>query len=99
MGAHCVYNMYKKYTHIIIMSSSPSIYDTFIKNTIKEECAKVAYLDCKYREIAYIKCMNQTNENSRHCNYMSDILHICCNQQNVTQTNVIIPEPAKDTTK
>ena len=52
------------------MSESVSMYETHLKNTTKNECANVAFMDCKYREIAYIKCMNQTNENTRYCNYM-----------------------------
>ena len=77
--------MYKKSIHIIIMSDSVSMYETYLKNTIKYECTNVAFMDCKYREIAYIKCMTQTNENSRYCNYMSDILHMCCNNSSMAQ--------------
>lgn len=67
------------------MVDSVSMYETYLKNIIKYECTNVAYMDCKYREIAYIKCMTQTNENSRYCNYMSDILHMCCNKSNMAQ--------------
>ena len=83
------------------MSLSPSIYKTFIKNMINDECASVAYMDCKYREIAYIKCMNQSNENSRYCNYMSDILRICCKQPNIAQmpTAAATAEPAQGMSK
>ena len=79
------------------MSDSVSMYETYLKNTIKYECANVAYMDCKYREIAYIKCMNQTNENSRYCNYMSDILQICCNNPSMSQYIIKAPSTANFT--
>ena len=82
------------------MSLSPSIYKTFIKNMINDECASVAYMDCKYREIAYIQCMNQSNENSRYCNYMSDILRICCKSPNMAHMSAAAAtEPAQDISK
>jgi len=73
------------------MSDSVSMYETYLKNTIKYECANVAFMDCKYREIAYIKCMTQSNENSRYCNYMSDILQICCNNPSMSQYTIKAP--------
>jgi hypothetical protein len=84
------------------MSVTPSIYETYIKNMINDECASVAYMDCKYREIAYIRCMNQSNENSRYCNYMSDILRICCKQPNINMTQMpaaAVAEPVQDISK
>ena len=83
------------------MSVSPSIYKTFVKNMINDECASVAYMDCKYREIAYIQCMNQSNENSRYCNYMSDILRICCKQSNINMAHMqaVAAEPVQDISK
>jgi len=83
------------------MSLSPSIYNTFVKNMINDECKSVAYMDCKYREIAYIKCMNQSNENSRYCNYMTDILRICCKQPNIniTQMQAVATEPVQNISK
>ena len=78
------------------MSDSVSMYETYLKNMIKYECANVAFMDCKYREIAYIKCMNQSNENTRYCNYMSDILQICCNNPSMTPS--IIQQSTTTTT-
>lgn len=63
---------------------------------INDECTSVAYMDCKYREIAYIRCMNQSNENSRYCNYMSDILRICCKQPNINITQMQAAEAAAE---
>ena len=79
------------------MSESVSMYETHLKNTIKYECANVAFMDCKYREIAYIKCMNQTNENTRYCNYMSDVLQICCNNPSLTKYIIKAPSSANFT--
>ena len=79
------------------MSDSVSMYETHLKNTIKNECANVAFMDCKYREIAYIKCMKQTNENSRYCNYMSNVLQICCNNPSLTRYIIKAPSTANFT--
>ena len=79
------------------MSDSVSMYETHLKNTIKNECANVAFMDCKYREIAYIKCMNQTNENTRYCNYMSNVLQICCNNPSLTRYIIKAPSTANFT--
>ena len=83
------------------MSVSPYLYEKYINNIIKNKCASVAYMDCKYREIAYIQCMNQTNENSRYCNYMSDILRICCKRPNIAQmpAAAAAAEPVQDMSK
>jgi hypothetical protein len=85
--------MYKKYIHIIIMSVSPYLYEKYINNIIKNKCASVSSMKCKRRHLLYIQCMEQTNENSRYCNYESDILRICCEQSNIDQ----MPKVIKDT--
>lgn len=69
------------------MSISPYLYEKYINNIIKNECASVTSMKCKRRDLLYIQCMDQTNENSRYCNYESDILRICCEQSNIDKTH------------